>query len=215
MPDGGSTEGDAANGIDNGAVLRMNRDEKAYFFALQRGDTTLASAPEGMMLSHGRVAALNISRDDLVASGWEDGDLSIGFWARRSPEFFSAQAASREALIHQEKDAEIALASMMLGLEPHLPIQRDGPYSARAPNGVAYTAIRSALMTSGVRHAYATSAECIKALKQAVLSYVAKNPGDVLWWRIRPQVSGVIFFGETKPLWSFYFRLAIGSDLVT
>jgi hypothetical protein len=46
---------------------------------------------------------------------WERDDVT-GVWHRRTPEFFTAQASAREALIQQQKDAEIALAAALISL---------------------------------------------------------------------------------------------------
>ena len=126
----------------------------------------------------GGVVTREMCHDNLVSIAelkadplWEEDDVT-GNWLRRTPEFFAAQAETREALIQQQKDAEVALVAALIGLEADLPSQQDGPPTAFAPNRVPYVVIASAATRPGEEiKRCRTSAEAIANWKRALLEY--------------------------------------------
>lgn len=157
-----------------------------------------------------------VSLADLKVDGlWEE-DPVTSTYHKRTPEFFLARAETEEALVQQQKDAEIALAAAMISLEGDLPPQRDGKWSAIADNWQPYATVASEHIPVGCRaQGCKTSAEAIVAWKRAILGYAATRRGDVLWWRIPPEILGRVDFGETEARWIVYSRLMIGNEADT
>jgi hypothetical protein len=147
---------------------------------------------------------------------WER-DLCTGMWHKRTLEFIAERAESLEALVQQRKDAEITLAVAIISLEPDLPPQEFGPRCAIALNGVPYDVIASEIHPGeGMEwKGHSTPAAAIAAWKRALLEYVVTHSGDVLWWRIKPEIDCRIPFGETQPRWLVYSRLTIGNEADT
>ena len=174
-----------------------------------------APEPVGDFVSRENIGDGIISLAELQADPlWEQDDVT-DCWHRRTPEFFTAQAAVREALVRQQKDAEIALAAALIGLEADLPPQVDGGVSAWAPDGTHYVVIASAEHCKGEEMKRCrTSAEAIANWKRALLEYAATHTGDVLWWRYRPEIRGDVPFGRTEAAWIVYSRLAIGTPFI-
>lgn len=148
---------------------------------------------------------------------WEK-DFALDCWVRRSPEFFAARNAAMAALVQQQADAEIALARAIIDLEQRLPPQRDGVKRAIAETGQPYVTVVSGRVgrwEGEVLPGYATSAEAILTWRTALLGYAAENPGDTLWWRIRPEIDGRVRFGDSASSWVVYCRLLIGNQADT
>jgi hypothetical protein len=159
-----------------------------------------------------------ISLDELKAGPWEC-DVITGYWHRRTAEFMDRRAEIRRDLPQQQKDAEIALASAMIALEPDLPPQKDYDFKgATAPNGQPYVTMTWNIINEDPdAKGWDTSADAITALKRAIVKHAAAQQGDILWWRNRPEIEGVFAFGEVMPRWIIYARLLIGnkSDIVS
>lgn len=157
-----------------------------------------------------------VHEPDLEGDPLWDKDPITANWFRRTPEFIKARAYASEALVQQRKDAEIALAAVLISLEPELPPQQDGTPCAIAPNGLPYVLITRELDEWRGRddderfHRHPTFAEAIAVWKREISEFVASHPGDTLWWRCRPEISGDIKFGDTEARWLVYSRLMIG-----
>ncbi len=141
-------------------------------------------------------------------------DPVTGRWYARSQDFWLVRADTEAALVDQRKDAEIALAAALLSIEDVLPIQKDGVNREYAANSLPYIVVSSWAIERSVRFhlkfGHGTSAKAIASWKRAILEYAAEQDGDVLWWRVRPEVNALVAFGETKARWFVYSRLLIG-----
>jgi hypothetical protein len=84
-----------------------------------------------------------------------------------------------------------------------------GPSGPLAPDGACYVEIASFDRGAFCHH---TVEEAISVWRQRLLDYVSANPGDVLWWRDRPEIQGNVPFGSTRLHWLVYSRLRIGYD---
>lgn len=159
-----------------------------------------------------------VSLAELQREGtWEE-DAITGSLFRRTPEFMVARADAEAKLIDQRETAEIALAAAMIEMAADLPLQQDGYPTAIAPNRMPYVTVISGEedRKHGTKcQCYPTSAAAIAAFRQSLHEYASSVRGDTLWWRVRPEINGMVRFGETEVSWYVYSRLMIGNEADT
>lgn len=140
---------------------------------------------------------------------WQRDFITENWW-KRTPEFMEKQRLAEARLELDRPGAEMALANAVSELSRELPPQKRGPASFFAPNRLAYQEILS--VPCGMSWEHHTYADAISAWRMRLLQYAAVQPGDVLWWRIEPEIGGRVPFGSTETFWCVYARLLIGNE---
>lgn len=142
---------------------------------------------------------------------WEK-DPVVGDWHKRTPEFVAQRCESEKTLSAEIEIAESALALTLLDLGKNLPTQENAwnlqAWACNKHKSPPYETITSFSEVGVWLHLDSKSA--INVWRSRLLSYAATHSGDVLWWRIRPEISGKIPFGNAEAVWAVYSRLFIG-----
>jgi hypothetical protein len=154
---------------------------------------------------------------ELKAGSWEY-DVTCDGWWRRSQDFIDRQAAARTAIaleLPRAKD-RLAVALAMLDLKIE---QIDGPPCAISPARGIYDLLVNGTVYSNrtpVPFWISDSADdAIKAYVDGFRRYLDTHSGEILYWRVRPELRGDVHVGWDKPSWLVYSRLHVGGPAPT
>lgn len=167
----------------------------------------------GIVVTRNAILDNLVDLDSLKADPLWQRDPITDNWVWRPAEFYAARAIAEEALPAQKEAAEIALGVALLELAKELPPQEDGPRYNFISGVGEYAVICSA--NQGEYWSHKTSGAALAEWKRRLLEYVTTHPGDVLWWRIRPEIAGQIRFGESEASWAVYGRMLVGPSKFT
>ena len=116
----------------------------------------------------------------------------------------AAHHARQGGAILKERAAALdALTIALNTIAADLPPQMFSASGAYAPGEKPYVALSSGPC--------ATPAVAIERWMDRLMAFVSDNPGDVLWWRVRPTVDGEVDCETGEPVWRAYARLAMGN----
>lgn len=138
---------------------------------------------------------------------WER-DLLMHGWHRRTHDFYLARAEAEARRHDLRGTAEISLNLAMLEMVPELLPQNDGPPYQWIAGVGSYETIASRDKESLSGHS--TPGEAIQEWRRRLLAYVQDHPGEVLWWRSRPEIESWVPFGQTEAIWVVWCRALVG-----
>jgi hypothetical protein len=140
---------------------------------------------------------------------WEQ-DFITESWFRRTLGFFTERAANEVLLPGQCEAASALLATVLRDVAGELPPQADCPNRPGSPAGPLYMEVTS--WNAGSLPEHFTYGDAIRAWIEKLRIFTSRfkpSDGVTLFWRVRPEVNGIIGFGETRARWRVYSRFAI------